>query len=29
MFSHTFAGYFVDLLQTPRNKFACKVQGTL
>ena len=24
-----FACYFVDLMQIPRNKFACKIQGTL
>jgi len=24
-----FACYFVDLLQIPRNEFACKFQGTL
>ena len=24
-----FACYFVDLMQIPRNKFACKLQGTL
>ena len=29
LFSHTFACYFVDLMEIPRNKFACKFQGTL
>jgi len=28
LFSHTFC-LFVNLMQIPRNKFACKFQGTL